>query len=268
MCDVYPGNGGGTRPTCSVISQLLVTCSSSYPLSLVLDAKKGSPTASSDRYENPLWKCLQSFQRDQFQTWRESKRTWIEASGNWSGEINSAKASTGIKIRQCRPRSKGNRPGEKCVGINKRKICEEDNEFQRHLKKCQEWVWQRDIQFSIRNLKTGLQIFDLFTTWWRSFKKKNLRFCIPTCYERWFRIHTTMAFRWKKKDRMNVSERFINRLIQRPNSDAYISTIGSRRFISHKNLMTSRYLVEDTMFLRVEVCPRTWTQFWDTEMLD
>ena len=61
----------------------------------------------------------------------------------------------------------------------------------------------------------------------------------------------------EKKDRMNVSERFINRLIQRPNSDAYISTIGSRRFISHKNLMTSRYLVEDTMFLRVEVCPRT-----------
>ena len=78
MCDVYPGNGGGrgrswvqTRPTCSVISQLLITCSSPYPLSLVLDAKKGSPTASSDRYENPLWKCLQSFLRDQFQTWRE-----------------------------------------------------------------------------------------------------------------------------------------------------------------------------------------------------
>ena len=177
MCDVYPGNGGDggrswvqIRPICSVISQLLVTCSSPYPLSLVLDAKKGSPTASSDSYENPLWKSLQSFQRDQFQTWRESKRTWIEASGNWSGEINSAKVSTGIKIRQCRPRSKGNRPGEKCVGINKRKICEEDNEFQRHLKKCQEWVWQRDIQFSIRNWKTGLQIFDLFTTWWRSFK--------------------------------------------------------------------------------------------------
>ena len=59
-----------------------------------------------------------------------------------------------------------------------------------------------------------------------------------------------------QKDRMNVSERFINRPIQRPNSDAYISTIGSRRFISHKNLMTSQYLVEDTMFLQVEVCPR------------
>ena len=44
------------------------------------------------------------------------------------------------------------------------KICVEDNEFQRHLKKCQEWVWQRDTQFSIRNWKTGLQIFDLFTT--------------------------------------------------------------------------------------------------------
>lgn len=119
MCDVYPGNGGDggrswvqIRPICSVISQLLVTCSSPYPLYLVLDAKKGSPTASSDSYENPLWKCLQSFQRDQFQTWRESKRTWIKARGNWSGEINSAKASTGIKIRQCRPRSKGNRPGE------------------------------------------------------------------------------------------------------------------------------------------------------------
>ena len=206
MCDVYPGNGGGrgwswvqTRPTCSVISQLLVTCSSSYPLSLVLDAKKGSPTASSDSYENPLWKCLQSFQRDQFQTWRESKRTSIEASGNWSGEINSAKASTGIKIRQCRSRSKGNRPGEKCVRIKKRKICVEGNEFQRHLKKCQEWVWERDIQFSIRNWKTGLQIFDLFTTWWRSFKKKHLRFCIPTCHERWFRRHTVMAFSRKKK---------------------------------------------------------------------
>lgn len=59
-----------------------------------------------------------------------------------------------------------------------------------------------------------------------------------------------------QKDRMNVSERFINRPIQRSNSDAYISTIGSRRFISHKNLMTSQYLVEDTMFLQVEVCPR------------
>lgn len=51
--------GGGrswvqTRPTCSIISQLLITCSSPYPLSLVLDAKKGSPTASSDSYENPL----------------------------------------------------------------------------------------------------------------------------------------------------------------------------------------------------------------------
>ena len=75
----------------------------------------------------------------------------------------------------------------------------EDNEFQRHLKKYQEWVWQRDTQFSIRNWKTGLQIFDLFTTWWRSFKKKHLRFCIPTCHERWFRRHTVMAFSRKKK---------------------------------------------------------------------
>ena len=62
------------------------------------------------------------------------------------------------------------------------------------LKNCQEWVWERDIQFSIRNWKTGLQIFDLFTTRWRSFKKKHLRFCIPTCYERWFRRHTAVAF--------------------------------------------------------------------------
>ena len=71
---------------------------------------------------------------------------------------------------------------------------------------------------------------------------------------------TAVAFSLQRhidqKDRMNVSERFINRPIQRPNSDAYISTIGSRRFISHKNLMTSQYLVEDTMFLQVEVCPR------------
>lgn len=64
-----------------------------------------------------------------------------------------------------------------------------------------------------------------------------------------------------QKDRINVSERFINRPIQRPNSDAYISAIGSRRFVSHKKLMTSRYLVEDAMFLQVEVCPRSQTKF-------
>ena len=45
-----------------------------------------------------------------------------------------------------------------------------------------------------------------------------------------------------QKDRINVSERISNHLIYRPNSDAYISTIGSVRFVSHKNLMTPRYL--------------------------
>ena len=71
-----------------------------------------------------------------------------------------------------------------------------------------------------------------------------------------------------QKDGINVTESFSDHLIQRPNSDGYISTIGSTRFISHKNLMISSYLVEDTMFLQVEVCPRIWTQFWDTQMLD
>ena len=54
-----------------------------------------------------------------------------------------------------------------------------------------------------------------------------------------FRCNVTFTL-IDQKDRINVSECFINRPIQMPNSDAYISTIGSRRFTSHKNLMTSR----------------------------
>ena len=154
-----------TRPTCSVISQLLVTCSSSYPLSLVLDANLKEvqlhlQTTMRIHFENAcrVFKEANSKLKEKVSE-LELKQTGIDQEKltlrKQIQELKSANAVLEAKVTA----------QEKNVSeLISGKICVEDNEFQRHLKKCQEWVWQRDIQFSIRNWKTGLQIFDLFTT--------------------------------------------------------------------------------------------------------
>ena len=157
MCDVYPGNGGDggrswvqIRPICSVISQLLVTCSSPYPLYLVLDAKKGVQlhlqTAMRIHFEN----ACRVFKETNSKL--EEKVSALELK---QAEIDQEKSTLQKQVQELKSANAALEARltaqENFVGIKKRKICEEDNEFQRHLKKCQEWVWQRDIQFSIRN---------------------------------------------------------------------------------------------------------------------
>lgn len=56
--------------------------------------------------------------------------------------------------------------------------------------------------------------------------------------------------------RINVSESFaVSPPFERPRSGAVFSMFRSKRFISHKNLKTRRYIVDDTLFLQVEVRP-------------
>ena len=59
-------------------------------------------------------------------------------------------------------------------------------------------------------------------------------------------------------ERKNVSCLYVvDPPFERPFSDFDCTMIGEDRFISHKNLKTRRYIVDDTLFLQVEVRPLT-----------
>lgn len=57
--------------------------------------------------------------------------------------------------------------------------------------------------------------------------------------------------------RQNVVQSLItdNHTARRPTSETFCNMQGICRFVSHKILMTRRYIVDDTLFLQVEIAP-------------
>ena len=61
-----------------------------------------------------------------------------------------------------------------------------------------------------------------------------------------------------RQDGMSRRENVVQSLVSqgsKPTSDAFCSMEGIERFVSHKILKTRRYIVDDTLFLRVEFDP-------------
>lgn len=68
--------------------------------------------------------------------------------------------------------------------------------------------------------------------------------------------------------RQNVDYSFTHKVTQRPNEENSPSSLGTPEFITHEKLKTRRYLVNDTLFLRVVIGPdSTQLNWWSTDPL-